>query len=214
MTVNANGHSPLISLRNVGVTYKRRSGFFRPPKLYNVFNDLSFDVFPGETIGIVGRNGAGKSTLLKIMAGLIIPDQGQILNRGASVSLLSLQAGFDAELSGRDNAVFSGMVLGYTKKQVMARLKDICDFSELGDFFYEPVKTYSAGMRSRLGFSVAMYMSPDVLLLDEILSVGDKQFRAKAEKAMMRKINSEQTVVLVSHSEAQINAVCDRKIEL
>ena len=131
-----------------------------------------------------------------------------------TVSLLSLAAGFDADLSGVDNAIISGMLLGYRRQQIVARLNDIREFSELGSFMDQPVKTYSSGMRSRLGFAVAMYMTPDVLLLDEILSVGDADFKKKAEAEMMKKLHSDQTVLLVSHSEEQINRVCDRKIEL
>ncbi|SFU43394.1 ABC transporter ATP-binding protein [Halomonas korlensis] len=204
----------IISLRNVGVRYKRRGGLFRKPEYFQALEGISFDIHRGETLGIVGRNGAGKSTLLKVIAGIIQPDSGVIVNYGVTASLLTLQAGFDSELPGTDNAIISGMLMGYTRKQVEARMEDIAEFSELGDFIYEPVKTYSSGMRARLGFTVAMYMTPDVLLLDEVLSVGDKQFKKKAEVEMMKKLHSEQSVLLVSHSEGQVNRVCDRSIEI
>ncbi|MBB3142007.1 ABC transporter ATP-binding protein [Halomonas organivorans] len=204
----------IISLQNVGVRYKRRGGFLRKPEYFQALEGVSFDIHRGETLGILGRNGAGKSTLLRVVAGIIQPDSGEIVNHGVTVSLLALQAGFDAELPGTDNAILSGMLMGYTRKQVEARLDDIAEFSELGDFMYEPVKTYSSGMKSRLGFSVAMYMTPDVLLLDEVLSVGDKDFKKKAETEMMKKVHSNQTVLLVTHSEQQAKRLCERSISL
>ncbi|GGK09170.1 hypothetical protein GCM10007426_41750 [Alloalcanivorax dieselolei] len=204
----------IISLRDVGVRFKRRKGLFRKPDYYQALEGISFDIYRGETLGIVGRNGAGKSTLLKVIAGIIQPDSGEVINHGVTASLLTLQAGFDGELPGTDNAIVGGMLMGYTRKQVEARMDDIREFSELGDFMEQPVKTYSSGMRSRLGFSVAMYLSPDVLLLDEVLSVGDKEFKQKAEAEMMKKIHSDQTVLLVSHSESQVERVCERKIAL
>jgi lipopolysaccharide transport system ATP-binding protein len=204
----------ILSLRDVGVRYKRRGGLFKKPEYFQALEGVSFDIHRGETLGIVGRNGAGKSTLLRVIAGIIQPDQGEVINYGVSVSLLALQAGFDPELPGRDNAIMNGMLLGYTRKQVETRMNDIIEFSELGDFIDEPVKTYSSGMRSRLGFSVSVFMTPDVLLLDEILSVGDKGFREKAEAEMTRKMSSEQTIVLVSHSESQITRLCDNRVSI
>lgn len=204
----------VISLSNVCVRYKRRGGLFRKPQYYQALNNVSLDIYRGETLGIVGRNGAGKSTLLKSIAGIIKPDSGEVINNDVSVSLLALQAGFDPELPGRDNALINGMLLGYKKKDVESVLESVKEFSGLQSFFDEPMKTYSSGMRSRLGFSVAMYCRPDVLLLDEVLSVGDKYFKQKAEKKLHEIINSNQTVVIVSHSENQINRLCDRKIEL
>ncbi|MCQ3830622.1 ABC transporter ATP-binding protein [Microbulbifer elongatus] len=200
----------VISLRDVGVHYRRRKGIFRKSEVLTGLSSVSIDIYRGETLGILGRNGAGKSTLLRVIAGILKPDQGVIENHGVTVSLLALQAGFDPELSGYDNAIISGMLMGFRRSEVMSRMGEIKSFSELDDFMGRPVKTYSTGMRSRLGFSVAMYLSPDVLLLDEVLSVGDKQFREKAEAEMKKKIHSQQTVVLVSHSESQINKLCDR----
>ena len=202
--------SPVISVRDMGVRYKRAGSLFQRTRYYQVFEGLNFELHRGETLGIVGRNGAGKSTLLRALAGIIQPDSGQVVNHGVSVALLALQAGFDGELPGTDNAVLSAMLLGYTRRQALDRLDQIAEFAELGEFMLEPVKTYSSGMRARLGFSVAMFLSPDVLLLDEVLSVGDKAFRKKAEREMTKKMHSDQTVVLVSHSEQVIQRNCDR----
>ena len=202
-----------LSLNDVGVRFKMSGaasskGFFEPLKHINL------DVRSGETLGVLGPNGAGKSTLLKIMSGALRPDFGHVINHGASVSLLALQAGFDANLTGRDNAIFGGMLLGYRKKQVIERLDEVKDYSELGDFFDEPVRSYSTGMASRLGFAISTVISPDVLLVDEVLSVGDAHFKKKAERTMMQKIASGQTVVLVSHSKNQIASLCDRCVIL
>ena len=202
----------LISVQNVEVRYKKAGTIFSRAKYFQALKDVSFKVKNGESVGIVGRNGAGKSTLLRLMSGVIRPDSGRVLNHGVTVALLSLQVGFDGNLSGRDNALISGMLQGKSKREVMSKLDAICEFSELGEFFNEPVRTYSSGMRTRLGFSVSNIISPDVLLVDEVLSVGDQGFRAKAEEAMKEKLSSNQTIVLVSHSVQQIERVCDRAI--
>jgi len=203
---------PIISLQDVGVSYKRAGSLFRKTQYYEALKSVTLDIYPGETLGILGRNGAGKSTLLKIISGIIKPDSGTVINNNASVALLALQAGFDQNLSGRDNTILSGMLQGYGRREVEAKLDEIHEFSELGDFFFEPVHTYSSGMRTRLGFSVSTVISPDVLLIDEVLSVGDRHFREKAEKAMIVKIQSNQTVLLVSHAHSQIRRLCDRAV--
>lgn len=202
----------LISLQDVGVRYKRSGNVFRKRSYFDVLKSVRLDIYPGETLGIIGKNGAGKSTLLRLISGVIKPDKGRIINRGASVSLLTLQAGFVPNLSGRDNAILGGMLQGYSRREVEERLDEIQVYSELGDFFDEPVRTYSTGMSARLGFSINITISPDVLLIDEVLSVGDKQFKEKAERTMMAKIQSDQTVLLVSHSHAQIDRLCDRAV--
>lgn len=202
----------LVSLVDVGVRYKKSGNIFRKAQYYEALKSVNFDIFSGETLGIVGRNGSGKSTLLKVIAGIIKPNTGQVINHNVSVSLLTLQAGFDLNLSGKDNAILSGMLQGYSRKEVVSRLNEIHNFSELGDFFHEPVRTYSSGMKTRLGFSVSTIISPDILLIDEVLSVGDRDFKKKSEKAIISKIHSNQTVVLVSHSEGQISKLCDRAI--
>jgi lipopolysaccharide transport system ATP-binding protein len=201
----------VISLRNVGVTYRIRKRMFRTLGL-EALRDVSFDLRRGETLGLIGRNGAGKSTLLRVIGGLIQPDRGEVVNRGASVSLLSLNLGFDPNLNGVDNVILSALLLGIGKREALGRLDEIIEFSELGTFIREPVRTYSSGMRARLGFSIAITLSPDVLLIDEVLGVGDIHFRKKSNAALRSKIGSEQTVVLVSHSSEQIKALCDRVV--
>lgn len=203
---------PVISLQNVAVHYKRSGNIFRKKSYFDVLKSISLDIYPGETLGILGRNGSGKSTLLKLISGIILPDKGFVINNNVSVSLLALQAGFDPNLSGQDNAILGGMLQGYSRCEVKTRLDEIHQYSELGDFFFEPVRTYSTGMRARLGFSVITIISPDVLLVDEVLSVGDKHFKEKAERTMIQKIQSQQTVVLVSHSHQQIARLCDRAV--
>ena len=203
---------PIISLQNVAIRYKLNGSIFRPKKYFDALTSVSLDIYPGETLGILGRNGSGKSTLLRVISGVIRPDKGKFINQGVSVSLLALQAGFDVNLSGRDNAIFGGMLLGRSRREAEACLDEIQEYSELGDFFFEPVRSYSSGMFARLGFSISTINNPDVLLLDEVLSVGDQHFKKKAERTMMAKIQSQQTVVLVSHSQHQIARLCDRAV--
>jgi lipopolysaccharide transport system ATP-binding protein len=203
---------PVITLNNVGVRYKRSGSLFKKKRYFDALKSVDLDVFPGETLGVIGRNGSGKSTLLRVISGVIKPDYGTVVNRNVSVSLLALQAGFDPNLSGRDNAILSGILQGYSRKEVEARMDEIYEYSELGSFFDEPVRTYSTGMVARLGFSITTITTPDVLLVDEVLGVGDQKFRQKAEKSMLEKIQSQQTVILVSHQAQQINRLCERAI--
>lgn len=200
-----------IELKNVAVHYNESKSLFKK-ETYTALKDISFDVYKGETLGIIGRNGAGKSTLLRLLAGIIKPDQGEVLHHCKSVSLMALAAGFDPNLSGRQNAVISGMLIGHSKKEMLLKLNEIKEFSELGSFFDKPVKNYSSGMKARLGFATAMNTHPDVLLIDEVLAVGDANFKQKAEKAITEKIASDITVILVSHSEQQMKRLCDRVV--
>ncbi|MGR5177859.1 ABC transporter ATP-binding protein [Vibrio mediterranei] len=201
----------VIELKNVGVTYKERKSLFVFEE-YSALKDVSFDVYKGEVLGVIGRNGAGKSTLLRLLAGIIKPNKGNITHHTNSVSLMALAAGFDLNLSGRQNVIISGMLIGYSKKHIQSKLEEIRAFSELNEFFEKPVKTYSSGMRARLAFSIAMYVSPDVLLIDEVLGVGDASFKQKAEQALEEKIASDITVIIVSHSEPQVKRLVDRVV--
>ena len=203
--------SPLISLTDVGFTYRTLSGLFSIEK-YQALNSINLEIRPGEALGIIGSNGSGKSTLLKVLARIYEPDEGKIVYNANKISLLSLALGFDARLSGFDNAILSSMLLGATLREAKQKVEGIIEFSELGEFASHHVRTYSSGMRARLGFSVALNMKADVLLIDEALAVGDAKFKAKSEKAIVERVTSSQTVVLVSHSGAQINRLCDRAV--
>lgn len=199
----------LISVQNVSVSYSIRDGLFKWSK-FTPLEDISFDLRRGETIGVIGRNGVGKSTLLRLIAGILEPDRGRIVNNGARVSLLSLGVGFVPHLTGRQNAMLSGMLLGLRKAEIARKIDSIIKFSDLGAFFDQPLQTYSSGMRARLGFSVAIQIDPDVLLIDEVLGVGDEEFKAKSTSEMKKLIKSEKSVVLVSHNLSTVRELCDR----
>jgi lipopolysaccharide transport system ATP-binding protein len=203
--------TPLIGLTDVGFTYRTLSGLFSIEK-YQALKSISLEIRAGETLGIIGSNGSGKSTLLKVLARIYQPDEGKIVYNAKKISLLSLALGFDPRLSGFDNAILSSMLLGATLSEAKQKVDGIIGFAEIGEFATHPVRTYSSGMRSRLGFSVALNMRADVLLIDEALAVGDAKFKAKSEKAIVERLTSSQTVVLVSHSGPQINRLCDRAV--
>ena len=211
MSEKKSNYNKILSIDNVGLYYTRRKSFFKRERFW-ALRKVTFDLYRGETLGIIGRNGVGKSTILRVLAGIIEPNIGsmKIYQNGLRISLISLQAGFVNLLSGRENAILSGLLLGATKNEIEKRLGDIIDFSELEDFIDQPVSTYSTGMRARLGFSVAYYIDPDVILLDEVLGVGDVAFRKKSTAAMKKRIKSDKTVVLVSHSVPLLKEVCDR----
>ena len=205
--------SPLISVKDVSLTYEGFGCLSRKP--FTALRGLTFDIDRGETFGVVGRNGCGKSTLLQVLADIIKPSTGTVeTDKGIKRALLSLGLGFNKQLSGRDNAVLSLMLQGATRSEAIACLRVIKDFSELGAFFERPVKTYSSGMRSRLGFATALESQVDLLLIDETLSVGDKSFNKKAEDAMLTRISGEQTVVFVSHNADQVERLCPRSLWL
>lgn len=208
------GERPLITLRNVGVRYRRRMGGILKPTIseFWALKDVSLGLYQGEVLGVIGRNGAGKSTLLKLLAGIIKPDRGVMIDHGFRASLLSLQVGFAPHLTGRENAMLSGMLLGLSKAAIVDRLDAIIAFSELGEFIDQPLDIYSSGMRARLGFSIAYYTDPDILLIDEVLGVGDAEFQNKSSAAMHEKIRSNKTVILVSHSPKTIADLCDRAV--
>lgn len=205
--------SPIVRVSDVGLSYRRRKSFFRH-EYYQAIKSVTFDLYRGETLGILGRNGSGKSTLLKLIAGVFSPDRGLIQRNCGHISMLSLGVGFDGELSGRDNIILSAMLLGASRKRAYDNVPAIIEFSELEGFIDKPIKTYSSGMRMRLGFSVAIMIRPDVLLIDEVLGTGDARFRKKAEAAISDRILSDQTVVLVTHNGSQMKALCHRVLWL
>lgn len=201
---------PIIALENVGVAFnaRLRMGGAR----FWALEDVSLSLPRGARLGVIGRNGAGKSTLLRTLAGILIPDRGRIRRAPVVCQLLSLAVGFVPHLSGRDNAVLSGLMLGLRRRQIEQRLPAILEFSELDDFFAQPISSYSTGMLMRLGFSVAMQVDPEVLLIDEVLSVGDAEFQKKSGDALRARIHGGTTVVFVSHGDSQIREICDQAL--
>jgi lipopolysaccharide transport system ATP-binding protein len=177
-------------------------------------HDVSFEISEGETVGVVGPNGSGKSTTLALMAGVLKAEMGCVSVRGHVCPLLELGAGFHYDLTGRENIVLNGVLLGLTRREVIARLRDIVEFSELEEFLDQPVRTYSSGMVARLGFSIAVHLDPDILLIDEILAVGDLHFQAKCREKIKWFKNRNATIVLVSHSTSDIRQLCDRVLWL
>lgn len=176
--------------------------------------NISFTVNKGDRLGILGLNGAGKSTLLKIIAGVLKASEGELSIKGKIVPLLELGAGFDPQYTGTENIYLYGAVLGYPKEFINDKFNEIVEFSELGDFIDVPVKNYSSGMKARLGFSIATIMDPEILILDEVLSVGDAKFRKKSEKRILDMFEKGVTVLFVSHSIEQVRKVCNRAIIL
>ena len=196
------------------LTGRRRGehGGLRTKEFWAV-NNVSFELKRGECLGLIGRNGAGKTTLLKMLNGLIKPDAGRIEMRGRVGALIALGAGFNPVLTGRENIYVNGSVLGLTKKEIDAKLDEIVDFAEIGDFIDTPVQNYSSGMAVRLGFSVASSFKPDILLLDEVLAVGDMNFQAKCFRRIGDNL-ANSAVILVSHNPYHISKMCDRVILL
>ncbi|MEP3477691.1 MAG: polysaccharide ABC transporter ATP-binding protein [Fuerstiella sp.] len=175
-------------------------------------DDVSFDIHQGECVGLIGHNGAGKTTVLKMLNGLIKPDGGSITLRGRVGALIALGAGFNPVLTGRENIFINGAVLGLSRSEVASQLNEIIDFAEIGDYIDTPVRSYSSGMQVRLGFAVATAMKPDILLIDEVLAVGDLDFRMKCITRITKLVDSDTAVVLVSHSMTDIQRVCTRTI--
>lgn len=182
---------------------------------YNDFiavNDVSFEVKKGEIFGVVGTNGSGKSTLLKMIAGVLKPTKGEIVSYGKLAPLIELGAGFDGNLTGKENVYLNGALLGYTQEYLDKHYEEIVEFSELGEFMNMPLKNYSSGMIARIAFAIATSVSPDILLADEILSVGDFMFQQKCEKRIKEMMKNGVTILLVSHNFDQIESLCDRCI--
>ena len=180
--------------------------------IFKATDDVSFKIYKGEKIGIIGFNGAGKSTLLKIISGVYTPDEGEVIINGNIAPLLSLGAGFDKNYSGRENIFLNGAILGYDEEFLKSKYDEILEFSELGEFINLPVKNYSSGMLSKLGFSIATIVDPDILILDEVLGVGDINFKKKSKEKIKSLMESNTTVLLVSHSIKEIRNICDKAI--
>ena len=197
----------VLSLHGAGVKYKGkgRDDFW-------ALKDITFDVRQGETLGIVGRNGAGKSTLMRLLSGIYEADAGAVEYYNNRASLLSLRVGMVPHLSGRENAILSAMFLGVPRKKILSVMDEIIEFTGLSEFIDMPLRTYSSGMKARLGFGVGFYADPEILLIDEVLGVGDFEFREKSRIAMRQKIESDRTVVLVSHQAGAIRQMCNRVV--
>lgn len=176
--------------------------------------NVSFDVYKGEVVGIIGRNGSGKSTLLKVISGILKPTQGSVACQGNVVPMLELGSGFDQDLTGRENIFLNGAILGYSEEFLKQRYQEILAFSELGEFIDVPIRNYSSGMMMRLAFSVATVVNPQILIVDEILAVGDESFQAKSRARMKQLMSGGTTVLFVSHNLSQIREMCDRVIWL
>ena len=203
----------VISYQNLKKTYIKKTLLHlkrQKPDRFVAVKGISFYVREGEILGIIGKNGSGKSTTLNALAGIFSPDSGSIDLNGHSISLLSIGVGFIREMTGRENITLSGMLLGFTEEQVKAKEQEIIDFAEIGEFIDMPVRTYSSGMYSKLAFSITAILETDIMLIDEVLSVGDQKFKKKSYEKMKSLIsNKDRTVVIVSHSIETLKQLCD-----
>ena len=181
---------------------------------FTALENISFTVNKGETLGLVGRNGAGKSTMLKVISGILKPTKVSVATHGTVVPMLELGSGFDFDLTGKENIFLNGAILGYSEEFLKEKYEEIVAFSELGDFIHSPIRNYSSGMLARLAFSVATMVHPDILIVDEILSVGDAQFQEKSKARMLELMGGGTTVLFVSHSLDQIREMCNRVLWL
>ena len=205
--------SALMNLRDVAMRFPLASG--AGEQQHVVFEGLDFSLSAGECVGLVGANGVGKSTLLRVMAKILAPSAGKVeWATGVSASLLSLGLGFRPDLTGEENALLANLLQGMSKRDARQALNDIAAFCELGDYFNQPVRTYSSGMRARLGFATALMNRSRVILIDEVLSVGDQAFRVKARQALKSQFVEDRAAVIVSHAEQQLKLLCSRVVWL
>lgn len=198
----------LILLQNVCLNYRIKHGFLRTKKI-KVLNNITFAIKSGQTLGVIGRNGVGKSSLLKLIAGVMEPDSGKIIRKANKVALLSLGIGFMPNLTGRQNIMLNGLYMGMSKAYLLDRMEKIISYAGVGDFIELPLKTYSAGMRARLGFSIVIHDEPDVILIDEILGVGDDEFKKKSSKSLSELIENNKAAVIVSHNQEYLSQNVD-----
>ena len=210
-----------IEVKNLYISYRNLQKFSIKQSLlhmkklqadiFEAVKDVSFEVENGEILGIIGKNGSGKSTMLKALAGIFSADSGTIDLKGHTVSLLSIGVGFEREMSGRENIILSGMLLGFSEEFIRSKMDEIIEFAGLGKFIDMPVRTYSSGMYSKLAFSITAVLETDIMLIDEVLSVGDEKFKKKSYAKMKSLIsNRERTVVIVSHSLETLEDLCDK----
>lgn len=215
-------HDVYLSYRSIATLKKRMRGDEKQKKKktgrvehFEALHGVSFEVGQGEIVGLIGRNGSGKSTMLRVLAGIFEADRGYIDLHGHTVSLLALGVGFNKQLSGRENIYLSGLLMGFTKKEIDDQINDIIAFSELGKFIEKPVRTYSSGMQSKLGFSITAILKTDIILVDEVLSVGDTHFKTKSFNKMKELISEKnRTVIIVSHNTSTIRDICEKVIWL
>ena len=215
---------PIITFKNVSKTYilykndqaRFKALFFKPrnPKTNKALNNVSFSINAGESVGIIGDNGAGKSTLLKMITGVAFPDEGEITVNGQVAALLELTAGFSTEMTGRENIYLKGYILGLKDDFIKTIEDDIVEFAQIGDYIDQPVRTYSSGMKMRLGFAINVNIDPDILVIDEALSVGDAKFKKKCKDKISSIIKQGKTVLYVSHSKDSVKEMCPRSIYL
>lgn len=204
----------IFDAQNMGICYQKAASLpWRNGKFW-ALHDVSFRVYRGQTVGVIGRNGAGKSTLLKVLAGIIHPDRGTLRRANVAVTMQSLGAGFDPRLTGRQNIYLSGLLLGMGRSLITSRMEEIIELADIGHFIDEPIKHYSSGMRARLGFSIAYHVNAEVILIDEVLAVGDQAFKKQASRLIGEKINSNHTVVLVTHVMGMVKELCQRVIHI
>ncbi len=213
-----------VKVENLVITYKTlnyvsiQRNFFRKREKrnsYTAINHISFEVAKGEIFGLTGRNGSGKSTLLRAIGGMMAPDSGRIDIGGQSVALLAIGVGFKPEMTGRENIYIAGLLLGFSQSAIKQKEQEIIDFAELEEFIDMPVRTYSSGMYSRLGFAITATLETDIVLIDEVLSVGDERFQKKSYEKMKQLISKkEKTVIICSHSSAVLEELCDRVLWL
>lgn len=217
---------PMIEVNNVSMRFRMANDRINSIKEYLIkkvqgqihykefeaLKDVSFHVDPGEVVGLMGHNGAGKSTLLKIISGILKPTEGSVVVHGNIAPMLELGSGFDYDMTGRENVFLNGAILGFSEKFLRSKFDEIVDFAEIGQFIDVPLRNYSSGMIARLAFSVAAVIEPEILILDEVLSVGDASFQEKSRLRMMELMNGGTTVLLVSHSIEQVRKMCDRAV--